>query len=206
MINPALLLDLPATSVNKKGEHNGGKVMVGPDNNIYTVIGDVGAHRTQSQNVVNGPAADGTSGIIRLTATGESAGDPIFGAEGPLRYYYAMGIRNSFGIDFDPLTGTLWASENGPAAGDEINMVKPGFNSGWAQIQGFAGSDILNRGKSANDLVILGNAKYSDPEFSWNTTVGVTDVKFLSSDKLSKQYENNLFVGTLIMAISTDSL
>ena len=197
MINPTLLLDLPATPVNKKGEHNGGKVIVGPDNNIYTVIGDVGAHRTQSQNVVNGPAADGTSGIIRLTATGESAGDPIFGAEGPLRYYYAMGIRNSFGIDFDPLTGTLWASENGPAAGDEINMVEPGFNSGWAQIQGFAGSDILNRGKSAKDLVILGNAKYSDPEFSWNTTVGVTDVKFLSSDKLGKQYENNLFVGDI---------
>ena len=197
LINPTLLLDLPATPVNKKGEHNGGKVIVGPDNNIYTVIGDVGAHRTQSQNVVNGPAADGTSGIIRLTPTGESAGDPIFGAEGPLRYYYAMGIRNSFGMDFDPLTGTLWATENGPAAGDEINMVEPGFNSGWAQIQGFAGSDILNRGKSAKDLVILGNAKYSDPEFSWNTTVGVTDVKFLSSDKLGKQYENNLFVGDI---------
>ncbi len=197
LINPTLLLDLPATPVNKKGEHNGGKVIVGPDNNIYTVIGDVGAHRTQSQNVVNGPAADGTSGIIRLTTTGESAGDPIFGVEGPLKYYYAMGIRNSFGMDFDPLTGTLWATENGPAAGDEINMVEPGFNSGWAQIQGFAGSDILNRGKSAKDLVILGNAKYSDPEFSWNTTVGVTDAKFLSSDKLGKQYENNLFVGDI---------
>ena len=197
LINPTLLLDLPATPVNKKGEHNGGKVIVGPDNNIYTVIGDVGTHRTQSQNVVNGPAVDGTSGIIRLTATGESAGDPIFGVEGPLKYYYAMGIRNSFGMDFDPLTGTLWATENGPAAGDEINMVEPGFNSGWAQIQGFAGSDILNRGKSAKDLVILGNAKYSDPEFSWNTTVGVTDAKFLSSDKLGRQYENNLFVGDI---------
>ena len=76
-------------------------------------------------------------------------------------------------------------------------MVEPGFNSGWAQIQGFADSDILNRGKSAEDLLILGNAKYSDPEFSWNTTVGVTDAKFLSSDKLGKQYENNLFVGDI---------
>lgn len=197
LINPTLLLDLPATPVNNKGEHNGGKVIIGPDSNIYTVIGDVGAHRTQSQNVVNGPAADGTSGIIRLTPTGEFAGDPIFGTEGPLRYYYAMGIRNSFGMDFDPVSGTLWATENGPAAGDEINMVEPGFNSGWAQIQGFADSDILNRGKSAEDLLILGNAKYSDPEFSWNTTVGITDAKFFSSDKLGKQYENNLFVGDI---------
>jgi aldose sugar dehydrogenase len=197
LINPTLLLDIPATPVNNKGEHNGGKVIIGPDNNIYTVTGDVGAHRTQSQNVVNGPAADGTSGIIRLTPTGESAGDPIFGIEGPLRYYYSMGIRNSFGIDFDPLTDILWATENGPAAGDEINMVEPGFNSGWAQIQGFVDSDILNRGKSVEDLVILGDAKYSDPEFSWNTTVGVTDAKFFSSDKLGKRYENNLFVGDI---------
>jgi aldose sugar dehydrogenase len=197
LINPTLLLDLPATPVNNKGEHNGGKVVIGPDSNIYTVIGDVGAHRTRSQNVVNGPAADGTSSIIRLTPTGECAGDPIFGTEGPLRYYYAMGIRNSFGMDFDPVSGTLWATENGPTAGDEINMVEPGFNSGWAQIQGFADSDILNRGKSAEDLLILGDAKYSDPEFSWNTTVGITDAKFFSSDKLGKQYENNLFVGDI---------
>ncbi len=197
LINPTLLLDLPATPVNNKGEHNGGKVVIGPDSNIYTVIGDVGAHRTQSQNVVNGPAADGTSGIIRLTPTGEFAGDPIFGTEGPLRYYYAMGIRNSFGMDFDPVSGTLRATENGPTEGDEINMVEPGFNSGWAQIQGFADSDILNRGKSAEDLLILGDAKYSDPEFSWNTTVGITDAKFFSSDKLGKQYENNLFVGDI---------
>jgi aldose sugar dehydrogenase len=197
LINPTLLLDLPATPVNNKGEHNGGKVVIGPDSNIYTVIGDVGAHRTRSQNVVNGPAADGTSSIIRLTPTGECAGDPIFGTEGPLRYYYAMGIRNSFGMDFDPVSGTLWATENGPTAGDEINMVEPGFNSGWAQIQGFADSNILNRGKSAEDLLILGDAKYSDPEFSWNTTVGITDAKFFSSDKLGKQYENNLFVGDI---------
>ena len=197
LINPTLLLDLPATPVNNKGEHNGGKVIIGPDNNIYTVIGDVGAHRTQSQNVAKGSAADGTSGIIRITPTGESAGEPIFGAEGPLKYYYAMGIRNSFGIDFDPLTGILWATENGPAAGDEINMVEPGFNSGWAQIQGFVDSDVLNRGKSVKDLLILGDAKYSDPEFSWNTTVGVTDAKFFSSDKLGKEYENNLFVGDI---------
>ncbi|MDN5845636.1 MAG: PQQ-dependent sugar dehydrogenase [Candidatus Nitrosocosmicus sp.] len=114
-----------------------------------------------------------------------------------LRYYYAMGIRNSLGMDFDPLTGVLWATENGPAAGDEINMVAPGFNSGLAHIQGFVDTDILNRGKSVKDLVILGDAKYSDPEFSWNTTVGVTDAKFFFSDKLGKQYENNPFVGDI---------
>ena len=49
---------------------------------------------------------------------------------------YAYGIRNSFGIAFDPLTGNLWDTENGPSFGDEINLVEPGFNSGWAKVLG----------------------------------------------------------------------
>ena len=50
--------------------------------------------------------------------------------------YYAYGIRNSFGMDFDPVTGNLWDTENGPSYGDEINLVEPGFNSGWQVVQG----------------------------------------------------------------------
>jgi Glucose / Sorbosone dehydrogenase len=50
--------------------------------------------------------------------------------------YYAYGIRNSFGLAFDPLTGNLWDTENGPDYGYEINPVQPGFNSGWGKVQG----------------------------------------------------------------------
>jgi aldose sugar dehydrogenase len=50
--------------------------------------------------------------------------------------YYAHGIRNSFGIGFDPLTDNLRDTENGPQFGDEINLVRPGFNSGWEKVQG----------------------------------------------------------------------
>ena len=39
-------------------------------------------------------------------------------------------------MDFDPLTKKLWDTENGPAFGDEINLVEPGFNSGWVKVQG----------------------------------------------------------------------
>jgi aldose sugar dehydrogenase len=39
-------------------------------------------------------------------------------------------------ISFDPVNGKLWDTENGPNYGDEINLVEPGFNSGWAQVQG----------------------------------------------------------------------
>jgi glucose/arabinose dehydrogenase/plastocyanin len=197
LINPTLLLDLPAIPENGRGEHNGGKIVIGPDNNIYTTIGDVGGHRTQAQNTADGPEADGTGGILRITQDGNVVGNPIFGEEDPLRFYYAMGVRNSFGIDFDPVTGTLWATENGPTTGDEINIVEPGFNSGWAQIQGFANRNLLGQGMGTQDLVTLGNSKYRDPLFAWDTTIGITDAKFLNSNKLGKQYENNLFVGDI---------
>jgi|SRR5215211_8027438 len=42
-----------------------------------------------------------------------------------------------------------------------------------------------------------GKGKYSDPEFSWRQSVAPTAIAFLSSDKLGKQYENDIFVGTV---------
>ena len=50
--------------------------------------------------------------------------------------YYAYGIRNSFGLTIDPLTGYLWQTENGPDTYDEINVSEPGFNSGWIKSYG----------------------------------------------------------------------
>ena len=47
-------------------------------------------------------------------------------------------------MDFDPLTGKLWNTENGPSYGDEINLVEPGFNSGWLEVQGMAPGDFNN--------------------------------------------------------------
>ena len=41
-------------------------------------------------------------------------------------------------MDFDPVTGKLWDTENGPNYGDDRNLVEPGFNSGWAQVQGIS--------------------------------------------------------------------
>jgi hypothetical protein len=54
----------------------------------------------------------------------------------PLNKYYAFGIRNGFGPAFDPVTGKLWDTENGSGYGDEMNLVEPGFNSGWLRVQG----------------------------------------------------------------------
>ena len=105
-------------------------------------------------------------------------------------------------MDFDHLTGRLWDTENGPAYGDEINLVQPGFNSGWEAVQGiwkpvpkfydiFAGAAVSH----PNNLIEFGGkGKYRPPEFIWYQPVGPTAIKFLNSDKLGKQYQNDMFV------------
>jgi aldose sugar dehydrogenase len=196
LVNPKLLLDLPA--VPGPG-HNGGRILIGPDNNVYFTIGDVG-HKGKTQNFINGPDPDGTSGILRITLDGKSVGNGILGNKYPLNLYYAYGMRNSFGIDFDPITKKLWDTENGPDYADEINLVYPGFNSGWRQLQGmWKSSNSISTGNiilNPAGLVDFGEkGKYSPPQFIWVNTTGPTAIKFLNSDKLGKQYENDMFVG-----------
>jgi aldose sugar dehydrogenase len=126
--------------------------------------------------------------------------------------YYAYGIRNSFGLDFDPVTG------NGPGFGDEINLVEPGFNSGWHKAQGMwqvTSYELLDPTPEKKGFIdkkqIFGDpdnlinfnkrGKYSSPELTWNITRGITSIKFLNSDKLGKQYENDMFVGDYLGAL-----
>jgi len=236
LVNPKLLLDLPATPGS---DHVGGAIIIGPDRNVYLSSGDGhscsnhscdnGTKNTvlnsQSGNVENGQKPNGRGGILRITQDGltvrEEGKDGILDEDGTLNKYYAYGIRNSFGIDFDPLSGKLWDAENGPAFGDEINLVEPGFNSGWSKIQGmwpisnytlllpqglfppytgYFESDRKELTHSTHtdqkNLVDFdGKGEYSDPEFVWNITVGITALKFLDSDRLGKKYENDMFVG-----------
>ena len=212
LVNPKLLLDLPAIPGPR---HNGGAITIGPDNNLYIPIGDVdGSHKeldfeTETQNYPDGVEPDGRSGILRITLDGEPVPNGgIIGDEFPLNLYYAYGVRNSFGISFDPITGNLWDTENGPGENDEINLVEPGFNSGWIQVQGM--SSILNNNEfnpenengedSASDGLVDfdGKGKYSDPEFVWSVTLGPTALIFLHSDQLGQQYQNDIFVGSIV--------
>jgi glucose/arabinose dehydrogenase len=200
LANPKLLLHLPA---KERAFHNGGVIAIGSDNNLYFVAGSVASDKIASTsfrhdngkilNIKDGPEPDGRGGILRITQDGQPVGNGIIGNKFPLNLYYAYGIRNSFGIDFDPVTGKLWDTENGPTKNDEINLVEPGFNSGWKLATGMSSNDNKF---DLNDLEGFGGkGKYSDPEFTWNHTVAPTAIKFLNSDKLRKRYENDLFVG-----------
>ena len=195
LINPLLLMDLPA---NPGPRHNSGNIMIGPDKNLYVETGDVDGSfktsetETKTQNYKNGVDPDGRGGILRITQDGQPT-DGILGDTIPLRLYYAYGIRNSFGMDFDPVTGNLWDSENGPGNGDEINLVLPGFNSGWQQVQGLASQETSFSESDLEDF--NGKGHYADPKLVWVNTAGPTAVKFLNSAQLGTTYENDMFVG-----------
>lgn len=218
LINPKLLLDLPARPGPR---YNGGPLLVGLDNNndtiVYLMVGDLDHHETQSQNYEDGPPPDGTSGILVIDADGNPLPNPVLveqvnGDEdednedeedeeensegvGMLPYYFAYGIRNSFGMDFDPETGYIWDTENGRNDDDEINLVPPGFNSGWPDIQGLASRPENEDADVEEDLVDFdGRGEYRDPEFTWNTTVGPTAIKFYNSTQLGEEYQNDIFV------------
>ena len=187
---PLLILDLP---VHPGPNHDGGVILFGPDGKLYVVIGDLNRNG-QLQNFTAGPAPDDTSVIFRINDDGSVPNDnPFFSQGGNLARYYAYGIRNSFGLAFDPVTGALWMTENGPGAFDEINLVAPGFNSGWETLMG---PDARNS-SNATDLVSLIGSHYADPKFSWLNTVGPTAIAFLDSVNLGAQYEDDAFVGDI---------
>jgi uncharacterized repeat protein (TIGR01451 family) len=140
-----------------RGNHNGGVVRFGPDGKVYIIFGDNG-RRGFLQNITNGgPVPDDQFGgpqpddahltgvILRLNDDGSTPADnPFFNvahsltgeAAANIKKVFAYGIRNSFGMDLDPLSGALWTQENGDDAFDEINRVTPGFNGGWIQTMG----------------------------------------------------------------------
>ena len=190
LVNPVLLLDLPAVPGPR---HNSGNIMIGPDKNLYVSVGDLDGHITLAQNVKGASGLDGSSSILKITQDGKAVGQGMLGESGISEKYYAYGLRNSFGMDFDPVTGKLWDTENGASYGDEINFIEPGFNSGWLQVQGMA-PDNFNIEDLEN---FQGKGNYSDPEFVWTDTVGPTAIKFFGSDRLGNQYKNDIFVSDI---------
>jgi aldose sugar dehydrogenase len=143
-----------------RGNHDGGVLRFGPDKKLYVIVGDTG-RRGQLQNLPDGPFGPGipddqfggpqpdnahlTGMILRLDDDGSAppsnpffrAGHDLGGEVGAnVQKIFAYGLRNSFGMAFDPLTGVLWEQENGDDSFTEINRAEPGFNSGWVQIMG----------------------------------------------------------------------
>lgn len=226
-----------------RGNHNGGVIRFGPDGKLYIIIGDNG-RRGQTQNLpqgwspgnpddqFGGPQPDDahlTGVILRLNDDGSTPTDNPFNAAGAaiggqvganVQKVFAYGIRNSFGMAFDPISGALWEQENGDDSFDELNRVEPGMNGGWVQIMGpvariaqFKSIEVNEFGRNLQQvrwppsniadtpqealarLFMLPGAHYSDPEFSWKYAVPPAGIGFMSSDALGPQFRGDLFVG-----------
>lgn len=191
LVNPVLILNLPATP---GPNHNGGVIAFGPDGALYVVIGELNRNG-KLQNNATGPDPDDTGVILRVDTNGAGLPDnPFYNAltpAAPMNRYFAYGVRNSFGLTFDPLTGDLWDTENGPNVYDEVNRVTRGFNSGWNQIMGRDVDDPQGQA----DLWVAPGSAYSDPEFSWNIPIAPTAPAFPSSPILGCGQLYTLLVG-----------
>ena len=159
------------------GNHNGG-VMIEDENGIvFGAIGDLGYGKVlDMQQQKNFLSAENNyiGSILSLNAPSE---------------VYAVGIRNTYGLDIDPVTGILWDTENGHNDFDEVNLVQKKFNSGWSKIQGPI--------KDNQETPIINGYEYSDPEFSWERPVAVTSIHFIQSP-LFPEYENSVLIGSFV--------
>jgi len=187
LVDPVLIMQpLPQANLG----HNGGAMGIFNET-LFLIIGD--NHNTSpTTNNGNKIQLIDNGVILRVTLDGDSVPSNPF-SDPTLSKYYAYGIRNGYGLDIDPLTNYVWDTENGPTNFDEINLVFPGFNSGWNKImgpsqEGFFTSDL-------SKLTFFPGSNYSEPEFTWREAVGVTAIEFLESNKLGDDYQYDAFVG-----------
>jgi glucose/arabinose dehydrogenase len=199
-----LILTLPA----KVPVNTGGKLIVGPDNQLYITIGDLDMdgkeQNTPRENnffdiFLNNNIKSGA--ILRINFDGFPSDDNPFSESGFERYF-AYGIRNSLGLAFDPVTRYLWDTEQGPGAADEINLVKPGFNSGWNSIQGFSNTtcctDDLRTFQNIFKLFKVKGSHYDEPKAVFKNSPKLTGITFQYTDALGPNNNNSLFVGDMM--------
>ena len=164
LTNPTLIKELLAVA----NVHHGGVITTSLNNEVYFVIGDQ-HQRTVFQNIPVETILE-TGSIFKIDTESNNNVE-----------LFAMGIRNSFGLAVDPVTGYLWDTENGADNYDEINLVKHGFNSGWLSVMGPVDRYNPDTGGFQTIPPPFENFEYSDPEFSWYVG-GIRDTSLPSSE------------------------
>jgi glucose/arabinose dehydrogenase len=166
------------------------RIAFGRDGMLYMTIGGPGTGPAPSLNrPQNGN--DYAGKLVRMRDDGSQPADnPFAGKSGYKPYIYAMGFRNQLGLAVNPYNGEIWAAEQGPNGGDEVNVILPGRNYGWP----FAsyGRDYLGPRFNAQHTA----QGFEEPTVYWVPSIAVSGMTFYSGDRFPN-WQRNLFVGGL---------
>ena len=167
------LLPLPAAA-----NHNGGVIHFGLDKKLYAVVGDV-LNRANAQDL-----SSLAGKVLRMSALGKPLpGNPFTDSR-----VWAFGIRNSFGFAFDPQTGNLWETENGPECNDELNRIVKGGNHAWGPSATCSGTPPQNTNQD-------GPSPRSLPLSIYNPVIAPTGAVFCQGCGLGAAVEGRLLFG-----------
>ena len=159
--------ELPATPEQRY--HFGGGLTFGPDGKLYLIFGD----RNMTEAARDAALLPGS--VLRYNVDGTIPEDNPF-TNSPV---YAYGIRNGFGLAFDPRSGLLYESENGASCDDEINLIEAGADYGW--------------GAHAYDACPYPDDTGQAPLYQWAQVVAPADLMFYTGDLLP-EFKGDLLV------------
>jgi glucose/arabinose dehydrogenase len=165
-------------AVSGATNHNGGRIVFGPDGNLWIVTGE-NADPANSQQL-----GDPRGKILRIRPDGSVPANNPFGTR-----VWAYGIRNSFGMAFDPKTNKLWETENGPSCNDEINLIQKAGNYAWGP------SWQCPQSPTAADTNADGPKPRRFPKARFVSPIGITGATFCAGCGLGPSFGGDLLFG-----------
>jgi glucose/arabinose dehydrogenase len=163
----------------------GSRIAFAKDGTLFITCGD----RDRPDGGQN--TTDHFGKVIRVNDDGTVPKDnPFVGRAGFRPEIYTLGQRNQQGLTFNPVNGDLWASEQGPNGGDEINVIKPGRNYGWP---------IVSYGRQyagPNQSEIPWKEGMELPIVFWVPSIATSGMTFYTGDRFPT-WKNNVFVGAM---------
>ena len=174
LTNETYLIDnIPGNQI-----HNGSRIVISPDGKIMMTTGDTGTGGDLSQdlNSKNGK-------VLRINLDGTI---PVDNPD-PTSYVWSFGHRNGQGLCYGP-SGILYESEHGQNSSDELNIIEPGRNYGWPQVQGACSTNAETTFCEANNVM--------EPIDEWSPCVAVNGLDYYNHPAIP-EWQNCLIMGVM---------